>query len=83
MKVTKEYCDKCGKEVKGRPWVQKLFPIICKSPRHYLCFRDNLVYSETTKEICEECYKEFLKWWNHEKSEYDCINKEKQDEPER
>ena len=66
MTITKEYCDRCGKEVESGPLDHKLFSIICRSPRYHIRFRDNFDYSETTKMICENCMKDFWKWWKAE-----------------
>lgn len=64
MIIAKEYCDRCGKEVNSEPLNMKLFPIICKSARNYFRFRDNPVYAEKTRMVCEDCLNEFMNWWN-------------------
>ena len=64
MIITKEYCDRCGKEVKSGPLDQKLFPIICRSGKAYIRFRQKLAFTEETKMVCEECLKDFHAWWN-------------------
>ena len=66
MTITKEYCDRCGKEVESGPLDQKLFAIMCRSPQYHIRFRDKFGYSETTKMVCENCMKEFWKWWKVE-----------------
>ena len=66
MTITKEYCDRCGKEVESGPLDQKLFTIIWKSPKHYICFRDHMSFRETAKMVCEDCLKELWVWWKRE-----------------
>jgi DNA-directed RNA polymerase subunit RPC12/RpoP len=78
MIITKEYCDRCGKEVKSGPLDAKLFYIKCKSQRSFIYFRDNLAYSETLKEVCENCISEFWDWWKQgEKLKETITNKER------
>ena len=65
MTVTKEFCDRCGKEVKNEALEMKLFPIILKEPKAYLRFRSKIDWSETTKMICEDCLRELIEWWEN------------------
>lgn len=66
MTITKEYCDRCGKEVESEPLRMALFPIICRSPKCYIRFRERLDYTEKTKMVCEKCLEEFWTWWKNE-----------------
>lgn len=63
MTITKEYCDRCGKEVKSNPVSPRLFPIICKSPKGYIRFRESPTYSESNHVVCKECLEDFWAWW--------------------
>ncbi len=63
MTITKEYCDRCGKEVKSGPLDRALFPIICKSPKYHIRFSENYDYCERSRMICKECMKDYWDWW--------------------
>jgi len=69
MQVTKEYCDKCGKEIDNGPLENRSFPIIYGRQKGLIRFRDRVNYIETTKTVCEKCLKQFLEWWNSETTE--------------
>ena len=66
MTITKEYCDRCGKQVDSEPLNCKLLPIICRSPKRYIRFRDKPGYIETTHMVCEDCMNGFIKWWEQQ-----------------
>lgn len=63
MTVTKEYCDRCGEEVKSEPLSYKLFPIRHYSQKNYIRFSKRLNYTEQTYMVCEKCLRDFWKWW--------------------
>lgn len=64
MIITREYCDRCGKEVERDPLDRKMFPIICRTVKHGICFSDRVDTIETTKMVCDDCIKEFRNWWS-------------------
>ena len=62
MQITKEYCDRCGKEIKtgsGR----RLYPIVTLKPKSYIRFREEIDYTETNHMVCADCLNQFKAWW--------------------
>lgn len=66
MQIVTEYCDRCKKEINNDPLKHKLFPIICKKPKAYIRFTtvSEGMYCETRREVCQDCLKDFKKWWD-------------------
>ena len=64
MIITREYCDRCGKEVESSPLERKLVPIICRTVKYRICFSDRSDTIEKTRMVCDDCIKEFRNWWS-------------------
>jgi DNA-directed RNA polymerase subunit RPC12/RpoP len=66
MKITKYYCNRCGKEVR----TYKLFEL---SLLLYGIFNPEPFYSD----ICKDCSKSFKNWFNLKSQKQDSLHKEK------
>ena len=71
MRITKEYCDRCGREVtNNKPLSQNLYKLVCRTPKYgFLHFRERSEFYEKTELVCEDCLKEFLVWWKRTKGD--------------
>ena len=58
MKVTKMYCDRCGKEFEK--WNHKHVKLMGIAE---LVYDDGDPYLDSPKDLCESCYTELEKWW--------------------
>ena len=69
MKITKEYCDRCHKEVINEEALDKQGYILTAFKRkpNLLRFSERPSYFETTHIVCYDCYKQFIEWWANKK----------------
>ena len=61
MRVTKMYCDRCGKEFKNWEHIQE-------EKMGIIDVDDGFIYSYNHKDLCESCYAELEKWWGSGKN---------------
>lgn len=65
MKITKEYCDRCGKEIVHEDALNYGgISIHVSKPKYtFIEFYDKTKFCEVLNIICDECADEFYEWW--------------------